>query len=101
MKPTPFVWRDPTTIPPRYGLEFLDAVEREHDCGFSVAKDGITLFWGGYDYHVSKESISTPGEVCGWIAHIGEKEWEGCTAERMREFVIAAYDLNGWGYPSC
>ena len=89
LSPTPFEWHRAADLPQR-------CPER----GFEVHEDGITIKWGGYDYFIDGERISTPGEICGWIAHICEKEWEGTTPEKIREFIIAVYKFNGWGYPS-
>ena len=88
-RPTLFQFMDPSSLP-----------SRMDDCGFDVDKHGITIYWGGYDYHIEKTALDSPGAICGWIAHISEKEWDGCSAERISQFIVAVYDMNGWGYPS-
>ena len=77
-----------------------DTSHEHQDAGFYYEGDNVVLTWGGYEYEFPLSRLSTPDALLGFIAHISEKEWEGMTPYRLREFVISVYKKNGWGFPS-
>ena len=58
--------------------------------------NGLTLWWGGYDYTVSLDATSTPEGLLWLLHHVLGKDWELTTQDRVVRLIgrISAH----WGW---
>lgn len=65
--------------------------------GFKISKNGLDLYWGGYEYGLSLEEVNTPLKLINCIAHVGTKNWPGMTPARIAALTIALDRHFKWG----
>ncbi len=57
-------------------------------------KDGVVLFWGGYDYFIERERINSPESLIAWIDHLAGKSWmNGWRLHQFIQRVVREYDI--------
>lgn len=78
-----------------YGLHPSNS---QHPAMFGVneEKTHISVYWGGYEYWLKIEDLSTPESVLWAIHHFSEMGWEHTTPRRIGLFIETMAWVNGW-----
>lgn len=63
---------------------------------FDEEAQGYCIYWGGYEYFVEFDQLSTPIALLAWLAHIAPKGWELTTGLRIARFIEDVSARRGW-----
>lgn len=55
--------------------------------GFTLHKNTLDLWWGGYEYSIDLDEIDSPQKLIRMLAHIGQKTWPGMTPARISTLI--------------
>lgn len=72
--------------------------DKRHSRGFVFDNElgYVDVWWGGYEYSIKLDRITTPMDILQWLNHIGGKQWRGMTGPRVAEFIDAIARRKGW-----
>jgi hypothetical protein len=57
----------------------------------------LSVYWA-YEYNVDLSRIKHPADVLEVLCHLAEKEWPGCTPQRLSAFAKKIYRIKGWDF---
>lgn len=82
----------------KFKVVSMAEIEREPlpDKGFTMSGNCVVVRWGGYPYRIEFVELDTPLKVLTWLAHMGEKGWDGMTPWAVRSFIECLGSRNGW-----
>lgn len=64
-----------------------DISRLEFDPMFVSRNDGVSIFWGGYDYFLKYSGVNSKAKILNMVAHIAQKEWKDMTGLRINLLI--------------
>lgn len=83
----------------------LQATLKPHDprhrsmCSIDADGRNVDVFWGGHEYSIDLDRITSKDDLLGWVAHLGAKSWPNMTPYRLVLFVRLVCQAKGWEPP--
>lgn len=76
--------------------ELADWIPEDDYFRFDEPSQSYLVYWGGYEYAVDLDRITSPLALLGWVAHLGEKKWELSSSSQIARFVTSVCNRRGW-----
>ena len=67
--------------------DLLKRVDPPFDPMVRTDENGVSVFWGGYEYWIEWSRIDTHKKIVKWLIQLLPKEWEHTTPERIEAFI--------------